>query len=262
MRTLALAALVALCGIGLGWSNTGWRLDYDFPGQGADWYGTTRYELDRDFGAPPAAIASDGDDFGQGYDALFDHFGYGPPALLTNKSEYEYIFRFGSRLSEGFKCFTDAQCDDGRFCNGVERCSPTTNTCRAGRAPDCFDGNPCTSDACSDALAACVFDELGRAPEVASMRVDRYGPDPRFARIEWDSDPSHEYFNLYVAEAPLPSRFRCLDSRIPGLETLDDGRLPEPGAFFSYLVSAFGCGGESILGAGSNGKEQPFEPCP
>jgi len=260
-RTVAVAALLVASAFLPGWAETGWRLDYDFPGQGADWYGATRYELDRDFGPPPPTIATDGDDFGQGYDALFDPFGAGPPVALTNTTEYEYIFRFGSRLSTPLECAADAECDDGRFCNGAERCTPA-GACVAGRAPDCFDGNVCTSDACSDALAACVFDEFGRAPEVASLRVDRYGPDPSFARLEWDTHPSYEYFNVYRAEETPPERFRCLNSRVVALEALDDGRVPEAGNAFLFLVSAFGCGGESILGQGSDGKEPPFEACP
>lgn len=261
-RSVAVAAVLVACGASLGWSNTGWRPDYDFLGQGADWYGTTRYDINRDFGPPPAAVASDGDDFGQGYDALFDHFGYGPPVALTNESKYEFIFRFGDRVSGAFACVSDGECSDGRFCNGAERCDGSTSQCREGRPPECFDGDPCTTDGCSEAGGGCVFVPIGRAPEVASIRVDRYGPDPSFVRIEWDGDPAQEFFNLYRAEDPLPNRFRCLTSGIEAQETLDDGLLPVPGTAFHYLVSAFGCGGESILGMGSNGKEPSFDACP
>src|SRR5262249_48825223 len=50
-------------------------------------------------------------------------------------------------------CTTSAQCNDGQFCNGIERCV-------AGRCvPDdygaCDDGNPCTQDLCNETQASC-----------------------------------------------------------------------------------------------------------
>lgn len=51
----------------------------------------------------------------------------------------------------------DELCDDGRFCNGVEWCSPTMG-CRPGTAPRCNDGVDCTWDYCDAALDACVFE--------------------------------------------------------------------------------------------------------
>lgn len=44
-------------------------------------------------------------------------------------------------------CTADADCDDGRFCNGPERC--TTGSCVAGAPPVCL-------EACDPALNACV----------------------------------------------------------------------------------------------------------
>ncbi|MBN1773339.1 MAG: putative metal-binding motif-containing protein, partial [Deltaproteobacteria bacterium] len=43
-------------------------------------------------------------------------------------------------------------CDDGRFCNGVESC--TAGTCRPGSDP-CRDGLDCTADSCDEAADAC-----------------------------------------------------------------------------------------------------------
>ncbi len=42
-------------------------------------------------------------------------------------------------------CVTDAECDDGIFCNGRETCS---GVCLPGDRPDCSDGIECTSDRC------------------------------------------------------------------------------------------------------------------
>ncbi|MBK8939605.1 MAG: hypothetical protein IPM79_18795 [Polyangiaceae bacterium] len=49
----------------------------------------------------------------------------------------------------------NASCNDGLFCNGVETCS-VNQGCVPGTAPSCNDGVGCTSDSCSNALAACV----------------------------------------------------------------------------------------------------------
>ncbi len=53
-------------------------------------------------------------------------------------------------------CQTDAQCDDGVFCNGVETCAPQNPEanalgCLAGQVPAVDDGVECTEDIC-DAL--------------------------------------------------------------------------------------------------------------
>jgi len=43
-------------------------------------------------------------------------------------------------------CVTNANCDDGNACNGLETC--VTGTCQAGTAPNCDDANLCTTDSC------------------------------------------------------------------------------------------------------------------
>jgi len=53
------------------------------------------------------------------------------------------------------QCATDDDCDDGLFCNGVERCFE--GTCApGGGAPDCDDGVDCTRDDCDDGAGVCV----------------------------------------------------------------------------------------------------------
>ena len=44
---------------------------------------------------------------------------------------------------------TDAQCDDGLFCNGAESCHPQLD-CQSGTAPQTSDGVACTVDACDE----------------------------------------------------------------------------------------------------------------
>ncbi len=48
-------------------------------------------------------------------------------------------------------CVSDAECSDGLFCNGAERCA-TNGECRSGTAPRVDDGIPCTIDSCNEAL--------------------------------------------------------------------------------------------------------------
>ena len=64
-------------------------------------------------------------------------------------------------------CISDAECDDGIFCNGVETCSvahvytkscetpPVTGVCMAGTPIDCNDGVDCTIDSCNEAMDKC-----------------------------------------------------------------------------------------------------------
>lgn len=52
-------------------------------------------------------------------------------------------------------CTTNAQCDDGLYCNGAETCGG--GLCQAGTPVSCNDGVSCTLDACNEALDACAF---------------------------------------------------------------------------------------------------------
>jgi hypothetical protein len=48
----------------------------------------------------------------------------------------------------------DPSCDDGLFCNGVERC--VGNRCVSGAPPDCGDAQECTFDGCDEGADRCV----------------------------------------------------------------------------------------------------------
>lgn len=57
----------------------------------------------------------------------------------------------------------DARCDDGRACNGRERCDPTSATgCVSGTPIVCDDSLACTTDRCEDPAGTCVH----RGPDV------------------------------------------------------------------------------------------------
>jgi mannan endo-1,4-beta-mannosidase len=61
-------------------------------------------------------------------------------------------------------CYVDGDCDDGAFCNGVERC--IANVCQAGINP-CDDDLVCTDDLCDEGTDHCDHD----------MQPDEYGPE-------------------------------------------------------------------------------------
>ena len=52
-------------------------------------------------------------------------------------------------------CSSDAQCNDGLFCNGAEHC--VNGTCAAGTAVVCSDSVSCTVDSCNESTDSCVF---------------------------------------------------------------------------------------------------------
>src|SRR5690606_39010936 len=66
-------------------------------------------------------------------------------------------------------CTTDADCDNGQFCDGVETCN--AGTCVPGTPPSCNDGNSCSTDVCDPTAnnfhGAC--DNSGRVPSCAGM---------------------------------------------------------------------------------------------
>lgn len=57
------------------------------------------------------------------------------------------------RAPLGGPCATDAECDDGRFCDGVERC--VSGRCARGADP-CDDGARCTRETCDEAARRCA----------------------------------------------------------------------------------------------------------
>jgi hypothetical protein len=57
----------------------------------------------------------------------------------------------GQLPSQG--CATDAECSDGIYCNGIEKC--TNSQCVYGNPVTCDDGVSCTTDSCNEQTKAC-----------------------------------------------------------------------------------------------------------
>lgn len=62
-------------------------------------------------------------------------------------------------------CTSDAECDDGLYCNGAETCGAAG--CQPGTAIACDDGVACTVDACNEATDSC-----GATPDDARCGMD------------------------------------------------------------------------------------------
>ena len=53
-------------------------------------------------------------------------------------------------------CASDADCDNGDLCDGMESCEEATGTCQAGAPLACEDDNPCNGDEMCDPAAGCT----------------------------------------------------------------------------------------------------------
>ena len=62
----------------------------------------------------------------------------------------------GAECLDGPPCATDAECDDGRVCNGVELCGTVSRRCVDGIPLDCDDGIECTDDICGEPDGSCT----------------------------------------------------------------------------------------------------------
>ena len=72
--------------------------------------------------------------------------------LKTSTSDHLPIV-MDLRLATAPGCTTNAQCDDGVFCNGAETCA--AGSCVPGTAVNCSDGIACTADTCNETTDSC-----------------------------------------------------------------------------------------------------------
>jgi hypothetical protein len=110
----------------------------------------------------------------------------------------------GSSPHPARECTRNGVCDDGVFCNGVERCE--AGRCVVGAPIVCDDGVDCTSDTCDETRWACRYD----APDAdADGHADAACTDARKRPLGDDCDDAD------------PSRF-------PGASELcDDAQIDE-----------------------------------
>jgi len=229
-------------------AGTGYRSDYDYPDQGDDWYGRSYPDPSRDY--PPATtdLATDGDDYGVGYDRLTDRFGYGPPVEFTNLRHSAYVLRFGSAPFTPPECFLDAECDDAVFCDGVETCL-NASVCANGVPPTCDDGQVCTIDRCDPARDACLHDPYPAAPEIDDVRLSKPDPFEPVALLDWQPWTAADGYTVYRGEGVDWPGLECLVTDVPAPGVQDDGGTA-PSGLYLFLVTASGCGFESPLGDG------------
>ena len=78
------------------------------------------------------------------------------PATTTSISATTTSISATTTSIPGGGCTTDAECDDGVYCNGVETCDPEAG-CQAGSPPCADDGEYCNGvESCNEEADACV----------------------------------------------------------------------------------------------------------
>ena len=102
-------------------------------------------------------------------------------------------------IQEICNCTTDAACNDGLFCNGVEVCDPTC-ICSPG-TPPCDDDYECTLD-CDEATDSCLTDTCD--PSAINSSTDRCCSDPASPCSATGADPypcGHDEFFELIKES-------------------------------------------------------------
>jgi hypothetical protein len=273
----------------------GYRQDYDFPGQGDDWYGGMRLpQQRRDFPPPFLDQVLSGEDFCVGYERFVDLIELGPPLYRTNERNSAYAFRFdpageawtcleggivegpppppdcndGNRCTrdwhDGSRCRHTAladgtSCSNNVYCDGAETC--LGGTCVSGTPPDCTDEDECTEDWCDEAGDTCRNEAPPIPDAVRGLMVDPSGPGEPTVVLHWDDQAWAEFYNVYRSVLDNPGDLVCLAPGILGTSVTDDGTLPPGGQAFYFLPTAANCAGESSLGEGQSGERPNPSPC-
>ncbi|MCH8147213.1 MAG: thrombospondin type 3 repeat-containing protein [Planctomycetes bacterium] len=158
---------VAPCGSNLGGQDEIFEFTVEFPGEWsfdsctvpACWDTTLSIHEETGGGCPGDIVACDGDGCNVCYyDSLVQTF------LVTSSTYYLIVdgwstFAYGDFTISVFLvvpgCQSDADCDDGSFCNGSETCNTATGQCFAGAGNPCFTYEGYTAP-CDDASESCV----------------------------------------------------------------------------------------------------------
>ena len=268
-RFLRLAVLISILHLPtFAADDTGYCVLYDFPDQGDDWYaGESAPDPRYDFHGTLSQSFGDGNDFDLGYYPSLDPHGLGPPLTATQTSLYEYVFRHGELEVPDNPpwgnggggggcspncCLDDAECQDPSFCNGQETCD-ASGFCRAGSPINCGDADSCTADTCNEVIDVCVHAPINAPGEIRSLEAWKIAPASTDMGLGWFPQLPSDTYNAYRAAGADLADLACLQSALTGTSTVDADPLP-PGGLYFYLVTGYGCGGESTLGLDSHGQ--------
>ena len=174
----------------------------------------------------------------------------------------------------GPHCFTNADCDDGLFCNGYETCETGSGACLPGAAPICDDAVSCTTDVCDMTLDGCVH-----APVLPGWILDlatAHATGTYITTLTWSEIPGAVIYNSYrgtippgmmgsLVDGPF-SLLTCLesdDTQGNGVTTSVDVVNPPLGYAFYWLVDGEnGCGEGPLSGWDGGGLIPNAAPCP
>ena len=112
-----------------------------------------------DGGSGGGAGAGGGDGAGGSFDAGTDADPtLGGPCSVDSQCDDGHDCTFDACDTALLRCrFTpdDSQCQNGQFCDGIERCDNKLG-CRAGEPVSCSDGNACTINSCDESRDSCL----------------------------------------------------------------------------------------------------------
>jgi hypothetical protein len=76
-------------------------------------------------------------------------------------------------------CGNDNDCNNRRFCDGVERC--VGGRCMPGTAVDCSDNDPCTGDVCNEAMMRCEHPPVSPCGGTVMSGTYALNPPPMYS---------------------------------------------------------------------------------
>ena len=253
--------LLVLLAVSAVLADNGYRLDYDYPDQGDNWYGGFGApDSRRDF--PPLDVDQswNGDDYGVGYERMFDPFGFGPPLELFVDRYSAYEFRFGNHPFYGYECLFDGDCGSGSWCRSAPTCE--FNHCRPGSNRSCSDGNDCTVDGCNSSLQQCTHSWQQPPGDVTNLVLSKPAPGSMVATLTWNDQADEEWFNVYRGENPWLDDLACYEPDIVGTSVDDDGTVGLTGMYVHLVTADHHCG-EGRLGVSSDYQLRfNTNPCP
>jgi len=140
-------------------------------------------------------------------------------------------------------CTSSIQCDDGRFCNGIERC--LSGRCEAGGAVSCPAPAPCWVSFCSEAAGGCDRQQFpDGTPCPGGTCLNGTCNLPQCVRDADCNDSNRcngvERCLAGTCAPGLP--LTCNDNNVCSLDTC----FPDVGCFSEFLPDGTSCGGGNV----------------